>query len=109
MVWNNPADLTFSGVGFSDTQTGSWLNFIQPGEKDGAGNHTEAWAWKGSNSVELMQEAVFIASENTIVSTSAGQAAPKTSPPHSRKSVTIDVGKFLSSKILGDQIYRHIH
>lgn len=105
MIWDNPAGPPLSGVGFSDTQTGSWMNLIQPDQKNGTGNDSEAWVWKKSESLDLMQEAVFAASEKIIVSKLESQSAPTSSQRESRKSAIIDVGKFLSGKILRSQSY----
>lgn len=80
--------MPMTGIGFSDASTGSWMNFLLPGEaiKQRPQNNVQ---WNGSGSSQYMSEDVY---------SGYGRAVEATAQQRKR-TLLIDVAKFLKSEL----------
>lgn len=92
--WNDFTNMELGAVGFSDAQMGSWMNFLQPGESikefNGTTSNNEAFA---SNDLSL---GLLRGQSNRA--TMANNNARTPPPEPRRKTVIIDVAKFIEGK-----------
>ena len=88
--WNDFTNIQLSVVGYSDAQSGSWMNFVQPGQSitNSIPQHSQTVS-SGGTSVDFLQDK----SDMTVMSNS--QPA---SPQPRRKSIIIDVSKFVKGE-----------
>ena len=77
--WNEFSNMQLTAVGYSDAASGSWMNFMQPGE--------------GINPVPQEMQAPAWEMNTTFMSNKSSM-----SPKPRRKSVIIDVTKFVKGK-----------
>ena len=112
-VYNAMATVTTSStVGFSDASTGSWMNFLQPGETMRTHMPLEPTinpgvpalnTWEGSKSTEeYLPEP-----SNTGVDRSAmimARATSTTPAAGTKKTIIVDVAKFVKSEYLHFQV-----
>lgn len=99
MKWDDLVSTTLSGVGYSDALTGSWMNFLEPGQgANGVGSHqTSAMLpsadWDTAGTVDLMQES----SPNALNSSFLGRLSQPAKVQARKKSIILDVAKFIKS------------
>lgn len=95
-------DLT--NIGFSDASTGSWMNFLQPGQ--GTKHHgivdptlPDMNTWEGSHSSEFLQDS----SRARI--TMFQKPTNSKAQPQERKVIIIDVAKFVKGECRASKYY----
>ncbi|KAK5121366.1 hypothetical protein LTR85_005532 [Meristemomyces frigidus] len=98
--WDELMDTNFSGVGYSDALTGSWMNFIEPGQGvNGVDTQTTTTLpstdWDTTGAAELMQSSAMAAFESSTSFKPSYQPAKAQSR---KRSVIIDVSKFIKGK-----------
>ena len=88
--WNDYTNMQLTAVGYSDAQSGSWMNFVQPGQSiiNSVPQTSASTNWEGLT--------MDLSPDTTSIAQSWG------SQPHSpgprRKSVIIDVSKFVKGQ-----------
>jgi hypothetical protein len=79
--WNDFSNMQLTAVGYSDAASGSWMNFMQPGEGiNPIPQQTQAPAWE--------MNPTFTSNKSSM------------SPQPRRKNVIIDVSKFVKGKVI---------
>ncbi|WPH04915.1 Hypothetical protein R9X50_00781200 [Acrodontium crateriforme] len=98
---DNLSNLSFAGVGYSDVQTGSWMNFVETGQSTKVNPQYTDGYWEAGRAPELMQESVMDALRAPVAAPAAHEvpelmlrAARNASIPRKRV-VVIDVSKFV--------------
>ena len=88
-MWDESTNMQFSGVGYSDAVTGSWMNFIPPNEAGKTVNAQQETtlpdAWEGSGSVSYLNNEQI----DLQVFSSSGNTSSR------KRVVIIDVAKFV--------------
>lgn len=96
---NEFSTMNLTDIGFSDASTGSWMNFLQPGQ--GTKNHqtsnieptlANVNAWEGSQTSEFLNEA------SSARMTMFHKPANSRSQPREKKTIIIDINKFVKGR-----------
>lgn len=104
--WDDLADVNFSGVGYSDASTGSWMNFLTPTGQPSKTSYAASGGWPEPVSNDLMADTVLSALGTTVASNKSQRFLPVSdssnpaSPRPRTRSVIIDVSKFVKGKPL---------
>ncbi|KAK4542776.1 hypothetical protein LTR36_006152 [Oleoguttula mirabilis] len=96
--WDDLMSTNFTGVGYSDALTGSWMNFLEPGQGVNGTTTTTTLSpmdWDTAGAAELMQDSAMAALTNSAAFRPAYQ--PEKVQPR-KKSVIVDVAKFIKGK-----------
>ncbi|KAK5155062.1 hypothetical protein LTS14_006017 [Recurvomyces mirabilis] len=98
-TWDILANTSFTGVGYSDAITGDWMNFLEPGQGIN-------WLSNPKSDLQLAsgtgQATNIFTSMNGVTGTSFNVPTPPDSyGPLAKRSVIIDVTKFVKVLVLG--------
>lgn len=82
--WDSIMDMTFTGVGYSDVDTGDWLNFRLPGQ--------------GITTASTRQQQSTGHDKSSFTPTYFGPTPPGSHRSPNKRSILIDVAKFVTGK-----------
>ncbi|KAK5688391.1 hypothetical protein LTS10_000369 [Elasticomyces elasticus] len=106
--WNDMADITFTGVGYSDALTGDWMNFLEPGQGiNWMDNHTQTTSnahsvsWDNAGSTEMMHETVMENLDHSSFRPPQHHLPPANHRVTRKKNVIIDTSKLVKGVCLG--------
>ncbi|KAK4916651.1 hypothetical protein LTR49_015349 [Elasticomyces elasticus] len=106
--WNDMADITFTGVGYSDALTGDWMNFLEPGQGiNWMDNHTQTTSnahsvsWDHAGSTEMMHETVMENLDHSSFRPPQNHLPPANHRVTRKKNVIIDTSKLVKGVCLG--------